>query len=291
MLARSVAEQGHADAAIRSAREAATLFRQFGRPQFQQFCLTSLALAQAIAGLADAAAETLDAIDALDLPPTLYFGVDLQIARAWTAAAAGAAPRAHKAFEEAANLGAEIGDRVGEIAALHGLLRTGAGRAVADRLVRAADGMEGRLAPARVAHAEALTRRDPVALEEAATEFEAISADLLAAEAAADAAAAWRRAGAGSARRVAAAEHRARALARLCPGAATPALLATSVAVELTKAELRVARLAEGGRSNKEVADELFLSVRTVETHLQNIYQKLGISGRAELAAALKGVS
>jgi DNA-binding CsgD family transcriptional regulator len=67
----------------------------------------------------------------------------------------------------------------------------------------------------------------------------------------------------------------------------TPALAAGGDESGLTKAELRVARLAEAGRSNREIAEDLFLSVRTVETHLQNVYQKLGISGRAELETAL----
>jgi DNA-binding CsgD family transcriptional regulator len=50
-----------------------------------------------------------------------------------------------------------------------------------------------------------------------------------------------------------------------------------------------VARLAATGRSNREIAEELVVSVRTVENHLQRAYDKLGISGRDELAAALSG--
>jgi DNA-binding NarL/FixJ family response regulator len=40
--------------------------------------------------------------------------------------------------------------------------------------------------------------------------------------------------------------------------------------------------------SNKEIAEKLVLSVRTVETRLQRIYEKLGVSSRAQLAAALE---
>jgi DNA-binding CsgD family transcriptional regulator len=52
----------------------------------------------------------------------------------------------------------------------------------------------------------------------------------------------------------------------------------------LTPREERVANLVAGRRSNKEVADALFVSVRTVEANLTRIYAKLGIRSRTELA-------
>lgn len=55
----------------------------------------------------------------------------------------------------------------------------------------------------------------------------------------------------------------------------------------LTQAEQEVARRAAAGHSNREIAEELFLSVRTVENHLHCVCTKLAISGRNELAAAL----
>jgi DNA-binding CsgD family transcriptional regulator len=55
----------------------------------------------------------------------------------------------------------------------------------------------------------------------------------------------------------------------------------------LTPSELRVARLAADGRTNREIARGLYVTPKTVETHLAHAYAKLGITGRAELAAAL----
>ena len=55
----------------------------------------------------------------------------------------------------------------------------------------------------------------------------------------------------------------------------------------LTEREIDVLRLVGQGRDNTEVAQELALSVRTVERHLTSIYAKLGISGRAARAAAV----
>jgi DNA-binding CsgD family transcriptional regulator len=57
---------------------------------------------------------------------------------------------------------------------------------------------------------------------------------------------------------------------------------------ELTEMELRVARLAAQGRSNKEIAAELFVSVHTVGAHLSRAYRKLGIRSRSQLAARLE---
>jgi DNA-binding NarL/FixJ family response regulator len=57
---------------------------------------------------------------------------------------------------------------------------------------------------------------------------------------------------------------------------------------ELTPTESRVAELVSGGRTNKEVATELFLSVKTVEANLSRIYDKLNVRSRSELAARLK---
>lgn len=54
----------------------------------------------------------------------------------------------------------------------------------------------------------------------------------------------------------------------------------------LTKAETWVAELIAAGRTNKEAADELTLSVRTVESHLGRIYVKFGVRSRSELTRA-----
>jgi DNA-binding NarL/FixJ family response regulator len=56
----------------------------------------------------------------------------------------------------------------------------------------------------------------------------------------------------------------------------------------LTAQELAVARLVAEGLSNRQVAAELFVSIKTVQFHLTHIYSKLGLSSRAELAARLR---
>ena len=60
-----------------------------------------------------------------------------------------------------------------------------------------------------------------------------------------------------------------------------------SGAEQLTVSERRVAELAAEGRSNPEIAQQLFVTRKTVETHLGRVYRKLGIGGRSELQHAL----
>jgi DNA-binding CsgD family transcriptional regulator len=57
---------------------------------------------------------------------------------------------------------------------------------------------------------------------------------------------------------------------------------------ELTESELRSAELAAAGSTNREIADMLFISVKTVEANLSRAYPKLGIRSRRELVAALR---
>lgn len=56
----------------------------------------------------------------------------------------------------------------------------------------------------------------------------------------------------------------------------------------LTPSELRVAREAARGVTNRDIAQSLFVTLKTVESQLRSAYQKLGINGRSELAAALE---
>ncbi len=56
---------------------------------------------------------------------------------------------------------------------------------------------------------------------------------------------------------------------------------------DLTAQELQIAQLASEGMSNREIGQRLFLSHRTISTHLYRVFPKLGITSRAELSAAL----
>ncbi|MDQ3768080.1 MAG: helix-turn-helix transcriptional regulator, partial [Actinomycetota bacterium] len=55
----------------------------------------------------------------------------------------------------------------------------------------------------------------------------------------------------------------------------------------LTPSERRVAGLAAGGRTNREIAQALFVTPKTVEVHLSHAYRKLGVNSRSQLTGAL----
>jgi DNA-binding NarL/FixJ family response regulator len=85
----------------------------------------------------------------------------------------------------------------------------------------------------------------------------------------------------GAARALAQAQDSLAQIARAAAGEseAQPTLL------DLTEREQSVLRLVAAGKSNQEIAGSLVLSVRTVERHLYNIYQKLGLSGKSARAS------
>jgi len=68
---------------------------------------------------------------------------------------------------------------------------------------------------------------------------------------------------------------------------AKPRRLQFSGADSLTAAERRVAEMAAEGLANREIAETLFLSTRTVENHLSRVYRKLDITSRSSLSDAL----
>ena len=72
-----------------------------------------------------------------------------------------------------------------------------------------------------------------------------------------------------------------------CGDLRTPALAMGGSPEGLTRREREVAGLAAAGASSREIAAKLYLSVRTVDNHLQNIYSKLGVTSREELARIL----
>ena len=57
----------------------------------------------------------------------------------------------------------------------------------------------------------------------------------------------------------------------------------------MTAREREIALLVAAGRTNREVAEQLVLSARTIEAHLRNVYAKLGVRSRVELARAVGG--
>jgi DNA-binding CsgD family transcriptional regulator len=169
---------------------------------------------------------------------------------------------------------------------LHEAVRAGHPAAlVTDKLAVLAEHCDGALTIGLAEHARALAASDVAALEQVCEGFADLGLHLLAAETAAEASVAAIRSGLiASARRLAARSH---ALAGRCEGARTPILGAVKT-IGLTPRELEIALLASSNLSNREIADRLVVSPRTVETHIYRVMDKLGVSRRQDLGPLLQ---
>jgi len=136
------------------------------------------------------------------------------------------------------------------------------------------------------AHAAAVTDRNADAIYAAAHQLEQIGALLSAADAAAQAAVAYQAADDRRHARVAAGT--ANRLAAACGGLRTPALDLAGSPLPLTVREREIANLVAAGLSNRDIADRLTVSVRTVEGHLYHACSKCHCTDRDQLAAMIR---
>ncbi len=249
-------------------------------------CLAKQAHARALMGDAAGAASAL--AEARRHPGIRLFEPELLLAQAWSAAAAGRDDESGEAALRAAATADEMGQLSVEAVALHTAVRLGRAGEVAGRLCGLAAELGGQLFTAFAAHADAVARSHGEALDEVAERFRQLDALSCAADAYALAAEAHRHA--GHRRRAAASGAWANVLARNAGGLRTPALERLAP-YALTQREREIAVLAAVGARNQSIAKQLVLSVRTVETHLAHVYDKLGISRRADLPSALAAES
>jgi DNA-binding CsgD family transcriptional regulator len=273
---------GRVGSAARWFREGAMLLRELDPVGHLPLCLGGLVQAMALQG------DTADADNLIAEAEQRAFrvlGMEIELGKVWAAAARGDLPQARELALQAAAEAQATGQSSYEAVLLHDVVRLGDPVAVADRLLQLAATIQGALVPVYAAHAEALIGGDGTALDEVSASFEELGALLLAAESTAEAAAAYRRA--GEPRRSARSSRWALALAEACEGVRTPALAQASQPPSLTQREREIALLAASGAASKEIAEQLVLSVRTIQNHLQRAYEKLGLTSRKELAEAL----
>lgn len=279
--------QGRPRTALRFADESLPPLQKISFPMMERMSLTFRALSQATLGRTDEARAALSEVDSLGVVETDLGGPLVLRARAWVEVAGGDSAAGCKLLSEAVELARWGGARAYESLVLHDLARLGRAEEVLGPLRDLSRSLEGPAARVRAGHAASLVARSAGGLAEASFRFEEYGAILLAAEAAADAAVLRRREGA--IREATALERRSAYLAARCEGASTPSLSTSGPArAALTARELEIAHLAASGLADKEIAQRLYLSHRTVENKLHSAYIKLGVSGRAELAVALK---
>lgn len=285
LLGLSRLSRGRVRSAVTPAREAAeTLRRATTDGGFRSLALAIVAQAAAMVGEPDNAAQALAAARDSHPPVVRTHDTILLLADAWLCAARGEISRAHRVVSRAIGLAAGRQQYALALLYAHEGLRLGI-TGLTTRMAALARHVDGPIAPVYVDHARALASGDGAGLAAVAARFAELDATLLAAEASAQAAHAYRAAGVSG--DALAARTRAEAWAADCEGARTPALAATDQTAVLTAREQEIAGLAAGQLTTGQIADALTLSRRTVDNHLHHIYAKLGISSRTELARLL----
>jgi len=288
LLAGAVMAQGRVAVASRLCRESLGVLGDDNYFGSGTLVATMLAASAAQAGDTETAAGALAWLDAHVTVRVESDDLAMELARAWSRAACGELSAAQSIALAAAGRARAVGARMFELTALLEAARLGAAAPAAPRLAELSQVVEGPYVVAATRFAEAVAAEDGVALDDVAARLDRMGARLLAAEAAA--AAADAHAAADRRRDRAASQARAQELVARCDGAATPMLARLDrdpVVAALTAREREVIELAARGRSSREIAAALTISVRTVDSHLNHAYTKLGINDRTQLGSVL----
>ena len=200
------------------------------------------------------------------------------LTRAWLASGrqAEAKRTAEIAQQRAQQFGLGLSSAGAELATADVALEAGDARLAAASLLAAAEHADGVGARLAAGLSRSLTGRAFAALgqtEQAAAELERAVSTLEAC---------------GAQRHVAAAERELRRLGRPVHHRSRAGTPEGARVASLTGRELEIARLVVDRRTNPEIAAELFLSIKTVETHLRNIFRKLDASSRVEVARIIE---
>ena len=261
-------EQGRPLSAFRRAGESYSLFQQLGGMSLAPRGYMYAAHALALTGRAERRPRHWPPSTPLDIPILPIEGADLLQARAWVAAATGDLPGARARLEEAADLAEEIGHLVGAASALHDMARLGSrppdGRPLGEprhpgrrrvrsrprRLCQRGGGQRRRGSPRGLRSLREFGRHPLRGRgERRGRRRAATAADVPATRAPTSTG--------------------LRQLLGRCEGAVTPVVDTIAPSARLTPGELDAAVQAAAGRSNKQIAADGHISVRTVESHLQ----------------------
>jgi DNA-binding CsgD family transcriptional regulator len=276
--------QGKPASAARMFRDSSGLLAERDVYGYRPWALSGLARARAALGDADGAAASLSLARSLQ-PIERLFDASAYLAEAHICLLRGAKADAHLAIGAGIDWARRGELLLEEAILLEALIHVDRSVDAARRLSEIAGITDSQLVASLARIGEGLVHEQAGQLLSASEDFARMASWWYAAEAAAAAALVLarqgdRRASQSAAR--AAFEHVSN-----CEGARTTFVAELSAPASLTRRETEISRLACEGRSNKQIAERLFLSERTVESHLQRAYIKLGVNDRAELADAL----
>jgi DNA-binding CsgD family transcriptional regulator len=251
------------------------------------FARTWLTTVTGMAGRATDARREFDAIQwwAQD-PDACMFDPYRSLAEAWVCAAEGAVSQAVSITRLAAERECELHRPGWEVVLLQTATQFG-DRTTAARLAELAGRVQGPRAPTAAAHAAALAAGYGDDLLDASRRYEEFGDRLAAADTAAQAVVAYQDAGLRGAALSASAI--AQRLATECQGAVTPALRTVTTPQPFTARQREIISLAAQGLSNKQIAERLTMSIRSIEGHLFRASQRVGANSRDQLISILRG--
>ncbi|MGE5698371.1 MAG: LuxR C-terminal-related transcriptional regulator [Candidatus Sericytochromatia bacterium] len=215
----------------------------------------------------------------------LYMHTADAVAKGWVLAAGGSLPEAVAVVRSAASEARDRDQPTHELACIQAATQWG-DTSLAARARELAGELSLPLADAIACHASSLQAGDGEGLLAVSARYRSIGDRATAADAAAQAAAMLIAGQHGSRGSYAAAI--AQELANECGGLCTPALR-SRLGIPLTGRQRDVIELVASGLSNREIADRLVMSVRTVEGHVYRACQRVGANTREELAAIVRG--
>jgi DNA-binding CsgD family transcriptional regulator len=251
---------------------------------YRPWALTGLARARAQLGDETGALAALAEADEYTWRPR-HFEMSRFLAEVEVGVLTGRRAKALEAARRGVDWAREMKMPVDEAVALDAVLHLEPTADVAERLEELTHATDSVFVATLAPYARRIVERDPAGLLDSAEELANIGAWSTAASAAVTAASLYQRR--HETRAAQAATRTAFGYAEHCEGQRSTLFHALTAPEALSKREAEVAKLAAAGRSSREIADRLFLSRRTVESHLHHAYTKLGVSDRAGLAAAL----
>lgn len=214
----------------------------------------------------------------------LFMHTGLSVAEGWAMAANGRLSEAVATAQEAARLARDRGQPTHELSCIQAAAQWGDASGAA-RARELAGALSLPIADAVASHAEALLAGDGEGLLAASAAYRRIGDRATAADAAAQASVAFEEG--QQHKRALYAAALARELADECGGLHTPALR-TPAGVKLSGRQRDVIELVVAGLSNRQIADQLVMSVRTVEGHVYRACQRVGAQSREELASIMR---
>jgi DNA-binding CsgD family transcriptional regulator len=258
-----------------------------GLPYFGVGYWLALAYTETLAraGHVDAAVDMLATTQRTRHPAYAFLEPNRLLAQAWVAAARGRSTEAVDLAGQAAAFARSHGQYAREALCLQTAIQLG-DRGNPNRLAEIATLVEGPRAGLAARWASAQAAKDGQMLLEVSHDLEAMGDRIAAADAAAHAAVVFSAQNLRGARLTA--SSRATQLIGEC-GASTPATRQATAPIPLTGREREIAALIRDGLSNKQIAETLTMSVRTVEGHIYRACAKLGLAGRGDLASLVGG--